>query len=47
MGEENNLNIRVYGERGSLEWHQNEPNTMLLKWPDQPMQAYRTGNGHL
>ena len=47
VGEENNLNIRVYGERGSLEWHQNEPNTMLLKWPDQPMQVYRTGNGYL
>ena len=47
VGEENNLNIRVYGERGSLEWHQNEPNTMLLKWPDQPMQVYRTANGYL
>ena len=47
VGEENNLNIRIYGEIGSLEWHQNEPNTMLLKWPDQPMQVYRTGNGYL
>jgi len=37
----------VYGERGGLEWHQNEPNTMLLKWPDQPMQVYRTANGYL
>ncbi len=47
VGEENNLNIRIYGEIGSLEWHQNEPNTMLLKWPDQPTQVYRTGNGYL
>jgi predicted dehydrogenase len=47
VGEENNLNIRVYGELGGLEWHQNEPNTMLLKWLDQPMQVYRTANGYL
>ncbi len=47
VGEENNLNIRVYGEKGGLEWHQNEPNTLLLKWLDQPMQVYRTANGYL
>lgn len=47
VGEENNLNIRVYGEKGGLEWHQNEPNTLLVKWLDQPMQVLRTGNGYL
>lgn len=47
VGEENNLNIRVYGETGGLEWHQNEPNTLLVKSLDQPMQVYRTGNGYL
>ena len=47
VGEENNINIRVYGELGSLEWHQKEPNTMLLKWLDQPMQVYRAANGYL
>jgi predicted dehydrogenase len=47
VGEENNLNIRVYGETGGIEWHQNEPNTLLVKWLDQPMQVYRTGNGYL
>jgi predicted dehydrogenase len=47
VGEENNLNIRVYGELGGLEWHQKEPNTMLVKWLDQPMQVYRTANGYL
>ena len=44
-GEENNLNIRVYGEKGGLEWHQMEPNTMILRWLDQPMQVIRTGVG--
>jgi predicted dehydrogenase len=47
VGEENNLNIRVYGEKGGLEWHQKEPNTLLVKWLDQPMQIYRTANGYL
>ncbi|MEP6664768.1 MAG: Gfo/Idh/MocA family oxidoreductase [Verrucomicrobiota bacterium] len=47
IGEENNLNIRVYGETGSIEWHQKEPNTMLVKWSDQPMQIYRAANGYL
>ncbi len=47
VGEENGLNIRVYGEKGGLEWHQKEPNTLLVKWLDQPMQVYRTANGYL
>jgi predicted dehydrogenase len=47
VGEENNLNIRVYGELGGIEWHQREPNTMLVKWLDQPVQVYRTANGYL
>lgn len=45
IGEENPLNIRVYGEKGSLEWHQMDPNTLILKWPDQPKQLVRTGVG--
>jgi len=47
VGEENNLNIRIYGEKGGIEWHQKEPNSMLVKWLDQPMQVYRTANGYL
>ena len=47
VGEENNINIRVYGEKGGIEWHQKEPNSMLVKWLDQPMQVYRTANGYL
>ncbi len=47
VGEENNLNIRIWGEKGGIEWHQKEPNTMLVKWLDQPMQVYRTGMGYL
>ena len=47
VGEENNLNIRVYGETGGIEWHQREPNTLLVKWSDQPMQVYRAAQGYL
>jgi predicted dehydrogenase len=47
VGEENNLNIRVYGESGSIEWHQRFPNTMYVKWPDRPIEIYRTALGYL
>jgi predicted dehydrogenase len=45
-GEENALKIRVYGEKGGLEWHQHEPNTLLVKWVDQPTQILRAGGGY-
>jgi predicted dehydrogenase len=45
-GEENALKIRVYGEKGGLEWAQQEPNTLLVKWYDQPTQIYRAGAGY-
>lgn len=46
-GEENSLKIKVYGEKGGLEWHQMEPNTLVVKWLDAPAQLYRSGNGYL
>jgi predicted dehydrogenase len=46
-GEENNLNIRIYGEKGGLEWRQMEPNTLVVKWLDKPVQLYRTGGNSL
>jgi len=42
-GEENALKIRLYGEKGGIEWAQQEPNTLLVKWLDQPMQVLRAG----
>ena len=47
VGEENNLNIRVYGEKGGLEWHQREPNTLLVKHLDRPIELFRAGQGYL
>jgi len=46
-GEENNLRIRIYGDRGGLDWSQQEPNTLLLKWPDRPTEVLRTGGSYL
>lgn len=46
-GEENNLFICVYGEKGGLEWRQEEPNTLILKWLDKPKEIYRTGMSYV
>ncbi len=47
-GEENALKVRIYGENGGLEWNQQEPNTLLVKWLDEPAQLYRAGgNSHI
>ena len=46
-GEENNLRIRVYGEKGGLDWSQMQPNSLIVRWLDKPMQVYRTGVGTL
>jgi predicted dehydrogenase len=46
-GEENALKIRVYGELGGIEWFQHEPNSLIVKWLDQPSQILRAGSAHL
>ena len=46
-GEENNLMIRVYGTKASLEWHQEHPNELIVKYQDAPRQILRRGNGYL
>ena len=43
VGEENGLKLRVYGERGGLEWSQMEPNSLVVRWPDRPAETRRTG----
>ena len=46
-GEENNLAIKIYGEKGGMEWNQQEPNTLLVKWLDKPAEIFRAGSGYL
>jgi predicted dehydrogenase len=47
VGDENNLNIRVYGTKAAIEWHQEHPNQLLVKFPDQPRQIWSRGNGYI
>ncbi len=46
-GEENNLNIRIYGTKAGLQWFQMEPNTLYVKWLDKPMELLRAGGSGL
>ena len=45
-GEENCIKIRVYGEKGGLEWKQEDANTLLVRWLDKPAEIYRAGTGY-
>lgn len=47
VGCENSLKIRVFGEKGGLEWRQEEPNTLILRWSDRPAEIVRTNNGYV
>ena len=47
VGEENRISIRVYGSRASLEWLQEEPNVLIVRHADGPMQLLRPGHGYL
>lgn len=46
-GDENNLNIRVYGTKASLEWRQEDPNELIVKYANAPRKTYRRGNDYL
>lgn len=40
-GEENNLSIRVWGDRGGLSWRQEEPNHLIVRREGEPERVYR------
>ena len=46
-GDENDLTIRVYGTKKSLEWYQEEPNDLIVKDARSPRQVYRRGNDYV
>ena len=46
-GEENCVKVRVYGEKGGLEWKQEDANTLLVRWLDKPTEIYRAGTGYV
>jgi predicted dehydrogenase len=45
-GDENNLNIRIYGTKASIEWHQEHPNELTVKFADKPREIWRRGNSY-
>jgi predicted dehydrogenase len=46
-GERNGLRLRVYGEKGSLEWRQEDPNRLSVKWLDGPEEIRHAAGGYL
>ncbi len=46
-GDENDLNIRVYGTKASIEWHQEDPNELIVKYANAPRRVYRRGNDYI
>jgi predicted dehydrogenase len=45
-GEENNLRINVYGEKGALKWEQENPNYLFHLKDDTPLQVLKSGHGY-
>lgn len=46
-GEENAIRVRIYGEKGGIDWCQADNNTLLVKWLDKPVEIYRTGGSYV
>lgn len=46
-GDENALSIRAYGTKASIEWNQEEPNDLIVKYANAPRKIYRRGNDYL
>lgn len=43
-GEANDINIRIYGEKGGMEWNQMDPNKLILKWGNKPEETIHIGS---
>ena len=46
-GEGNGLRLRIYGEKGSLAWHQEDPNRLSVKWLDGPEEIRHAAAAYL
>lgn len=46
-GEANGLRLRVYGEAGSLDWRQEDPSHLHLRWLDAPEEIRHAAGGYL
>lgn len=46
-GERNDVRLRVYGEKGSIDWRQEDPNRLRVKWVDGPEEIRHAGGSYL
>jgi predicted dehydrogenase len=46
-GEGNSLRLRVYGDKGSIDWQQQDPNRLRVKWQDGPEEIRHASAGYL
>ena len=46
-GELNELRIRIYGERGSIDWRQQDPNRLVVKWLEGPEEIHHAAAPYL
>ena len=47
VGNRNDLRIRVWGTKGGIEWHQEDPDHLLMRTPDGPEKVYHRAVGDL
>jgi predicted dehydrogenase len=47
VGEGNGLRLRVYGEKGSVDWRQEDPSRLRVKWMDGPEEIRHAAGGYL
>ena len=46
-GELNEVRLRIYGEIGSIDWRQQDPNRLMVKWTDGPEEVHHAAAGYL
>jgi len=46
-GELNEMRVRIYGETGSIEWRQQDPNRLMVKWLDGPEEIHHAAASYL
>ncbi len=45
-GEENNFEVKIYGEQGALKWRQEQPNELIYLTEDAPKQVLTPGHSY-
>jgi predicted dehydrogenase len=46
-GELNEVRLRIYGENGSIDWRQQDPNRLVVRWLDGPEEVRHAATGYL